>query len=860
MSRLIIIDGNSLINRAYYAIQKPMITADGFYTQAIYGFLNMLSKIRKDYEPTHMLVAFDRKAPTFRHIEYADYKAGRKKMPMELAMEMPVLKDILDAMGIYRFEIDGYEADDIIGTTAKMAEAQDLESFIITGDRDALQLATDLTKVIITKKGISEFKLYDDAAMIEEYGFDHVQFIDYKGLRGDSSDNIPGIAGVGDKTASKLIQQFGSIENMLAHSDEISSAKLREKIEDGAMDALMSKRLATIITNVPVDYSIDDLTIKDTDYEKLREIYNKLEFRKFLKELPQGNVAAPKTVAVPDDFDVIYGEESIASNLNGSVFIDIISDDSHIHKPTVECVQISKDGKCYVASGPDLSAFDGAKIKLNGYMLQRIYYIFESHGIDTSKMESEFDISLAMYLLNPNKKQEELVFDEESGPSQISMFASVQDTYMKCGRKFAKMTAMKEELAESLANDDLLKLYTDIELPLAKILASMESAGIKVDSDALNDAGKALGAKSDQLAKEIYELAGQEFNINSPKQLGVILFEKLQMPGAKKTKTGYATNADVLDKLAEDYPIVRKILAYRTYSKLKSTYCDGMLPLIDENGKVHPHFRQNVTATGRLSCTEPNLQNIPVRDEEGRQLRKLFTVDDDEYVLIGADYSQIELRVMAHMSGDKGLINAFSGGHDIHKETASRVFNVPLDEVTPAMRSNAKAVNFGVIYGMSSFGLSDELSISRAEAERYIKDYFDQFRDVKKFLDKCIADAKADGYVTTMYGRRRPIPEINASQYMVRQLGERLAMNTPIQGTAADIIKIAMIKVYDALAKECPKSRLILQIHDELIIHAHRSESEKVKKLLEENMKKAAKLKVSLDVSSEEGTNWYELK
>ncbi len=857
MRRLIIIDGNSLINRAYYAIQRPMITADGFYTQGIYGFLSMLQKIRSDYEPSHMLVAFDRKAPTFRHKEYAEYKAGRRKMPVELAMELPVLKDILDAMGISRFEEDGWEADDIIGTTAKMAEDAGLETYIITGDKDALQLASDLTKVVITKKGITEFKLYDDAAMVEEYGFDHIQFIDYKGLRGDTSDNIPGIAGVGEKTASKLIQQFGSIENLLANTDKIESAKLREKIEDGAMQAMMSKRLATIVTSIPVDYSIDDLEIRPQDSDRLREIYEKLEFKKYLKTLPVSE--KKKEEIALSEFEVIYGSESLASNLTGSVMIDIISDDSHTGKPSVECIQVAKDGKVYIATGMDLSVFDGAKLELSGYMLQRVYYILEAYGIDTGNITTGFDIALAQYLLNPNKKQEELSFHDEE-TSQISMFASASETYKNCGKKFAKISILCRELKEEIEEAELSSVLYDIELPLVKILASMEKEGIKLDSVALEEAGKGLKEKADALQKEIYELAGEEFNINSPKQLGVILFEKLKMPGAKKTKTGYATNADVLDKLAEDYPIVSKILKYRTFSKLKSTYVDGMLPLIDETGKVHPHFRQNITATGRLSCTEPNLQNIPVREEEGRKLRKMFTVDNNNFLLIGADYSQIELRVMAHMSGDRFLIGAFKGGHDIHKETAAKVFGVPIDEVTPQMRSNAKAVNFGVIYGMSSFGLSDELSISRAEAEKYIADYFRQFKDVKKFLDSCITFAKDEGYVKTLYGRKRPIPEINASAYMQRQLGERLAMNTPIQGTAADIIKLAMIKVYDALKKECPKSRLILQIHDELIIHAHKDEAEKVKKLLKENMQNAAKLAVELEVSSEEGSNWYELK
>lgn len=876
MSKLIIIDGNSLINRAYYAIQRPMITSEGFYTQGIYGFLSMLFKLRRDYEPTHMIVTFDRKAPTFRHIEYPDYKAGRHRMPEELAMEMPVLKEILDAMGIYRFEEDGWEADDIIGTTAKMAEAEGMESFIITGDRDALQLATELTKVVITKKGITEFKLYDDAAMIEEYGFDHEQFIDYKGLRGDSSDNIPGIPGVGEKTAVKLIRQFGSIENMLEHTDEIEGAKLREKIEDGANIALMSKRLATIVTDVPTDYSVDDLKIKEEDSERLRELYTKLEFRKYLSMLDKK--ASAKESSDPDrmpvfgasskdgdyedqeaeEHELIYGSESLIANLSGSVFIDIVSDNSHTHKPVIECVQICRDGKCYVATNMDIAVFDKAELRLSGFELQKIYYIFERWGVDTSNMISEFDISLARYVLRPNARAVDLGFDDKS--SQLSMFTNAKEAFGDCIKKFVYMKSESESLKAELKAAELDTILYDIELPLCKILASMEAKGIKLDRAELMASGEELAEKAAELERKIFELSGESFNINSPKQLGTVLFEKLQLPGAKKTKTGYATNADVLDKLAEEHEIVHCVLLYRTVSKLKSTYVDGMLSLVGEDGKLRPHFKQNVTATGRLSCIEPNLQNIPVRDAMGKKLRRAFTADSEEYCLIGADYSQIELRVLAHMSGEKALIQAFNEGHDIHAETASKIFGVPLDQVSPQMRSNAKVVNFGVIYGMSSFGLADELTISRWEAEKYISDYFTKFKAVKKFLDECIASAKERGYAVTLYGRKRSVPEINARQYTVRQFGERLAMNTPIQGTAADIIKLAMIKVYEALAQECPKSKLILQIHDELIIHAERSEAEKVKKLLTDNMSSAAALKTALEVTSEEGNNWYELK
>ena len=874
--KIVIIDGNSLVNRAFYAIQRPMITKDGMYTQGIYGFLSMLTKIRSDYQPTHMLVAFDRKAPTFRHQEFADYKAGRKKMPMELAMEMPVLKDILDALGIMRFEIDGFEADDIIGTTSQMAEDADIPAFVITGDKDALQLATDKTSVIITKKGISDFKLYDDAAMHEEFGFDHIQFIDYKALRGDPSDNIPGVPGVGDKTAVKLIQQFGSIENIVAEPEKIENAKLREKIEDNLMTLMLSKRLATIVRNVPVEYSIEDCRIKPEDTSRLVEIYSKLEFKTYLKKLTKSSEGHAALVQNenPDNSVFDAGKPVTAELPAIDIWVEIIGDNNHVGKPQIKAVVWIDDKGNHTACGEEtvntlFELFDGKTLKLAGFNMGRLYYSLMSLGADVSKLETAYDGAIAEYVIAPSAKSKDLDtilleryhYQSKERPAQQDLFTVLSGTndYSDVAEKLKLIQRLAADQLTEISEKKLNFIYNDIELPLIKVLAGMEAQGIAVDRADLIAFGKNLQNGITSLEREIHELAGEKFNINSPKQLGVILFEKLGLPFAKKTKTGYSTNAEVLEKLAPEHPIVSKILEYRTLSKLNSTYVEGLLPLIDENGKIHAHFQQTVTATGRISCTEPNLQNIPVRQELGRQLRKAFTSDSDEYTLIGADYSQIELRVLAHMSGDPTLIKAFNDGLDIHRETASKVFGVPQEEVTSQMRSNAKAVNFGVIYGMSGFGLATELTISRKEAEKYIKDYFERFSDVKLFMDHAVENCRNTGFSRTLFGRRRDVPEISASQFMVRQLGERLAMNTPIQGTAADIIKLAMIKVHDALERECPNSRLILQIHDELIIHARKDELEKVRHILKDNMRSAVDLAVKLEVSMDEGPTWFDL-
>ncbi len=900
--RIIIIDGNSLINRAYYAIQRPMMTKDGLYTHAVYGFLNMLSKVIKEQDATHLLVTFDRKAPTFRHLEYEEYKAGRKKMPMELAMQLPLLKEVLEAMHVKMLEIDGFEADDIIGTASKKAEEEGLAPLIVSGDRDELQLATDITKVMITKKGISEFELYDKQAMIDKYGFTPEQFIDYKGLMGDSSDNIPGLPGVGEKTAQKLILQFGSVENLLKNTEEISNAKLRAKVEEHAQMAMMSKRLATICTEVPIEIDFSECIRQEPDYEKLLGLYRKLEFNSLIKKLSQESVSSGETLLFSNSKEekkapivkkierihTISKKEEMKLLMekipkeNPAVYIKIFTDNNHRAKPVIHGISLlAGDDFFYLCTEKEgvWEAFcelvDTQELLFAGHQLQTEYYAFLANGIPANRIHTAFDSAIAQYLLEPTRNKYELktmlfdytqqeIADEKEflfKNGQMDLFSAQVSQYQEYGAKWCAAVACMEPLiTERLSSERLEEVFYEIELPLIRVLASMESKGMTLHRETLMQTGTTITAQIQELTEKIHGFAGEAFNINSPKQLGVILFEKLQLKGAKKTKTGYATGAEILERLSEEHPIVPLILEYRMLTKLNSTYIEGLLPLIDEEGKIHAHFQQAVTATGRISCTEPNLQNIPIRQELGRTLRKAFVPENEEFTLVGADYSQIELRVLAHMSEDPSLVEAFNEGADIHRITASKVFGVPQEDVTSLQRSDAKAVNFGVIYGMSGFGLSSNLNISRKEAEKYIQEYFKKYTQVKQFMDEQVAFCKENGYVTTIKNRRRYIPEINAGNYMVRQSGERLAMNSPIQGSAADIIKIAMIKVHNELLQKQMKSSLILQVHDELILQAHKDELEEVKKLLVENMEKAIKLHVVLSVDLNTGNNWYALK
>lgn len=885
--RIVIIDGNSLINRAYYAMQRPMITKEGIYTQGIFGFLNMLGKIMDDYSPDYMAVAWDKKTPTFRHKAYADYKAGRKKMPTELAMELPLMKDILTAMHIENLEIDGFEADDIIGTVARAGEEEGLEPLIITGDKDALQLATDKTHILITRKGISEFDLYDRDKMIERYELTPEQFIDLKGLMGDQSDNIPGIPGVGEKTGIKLLKEFGSVAELLANTDNIKNEKLKAKVEDNAQLAAMSRKLAEINTNVPIDFDIKDMKVTEPDYKSLVEIYKKLEFNSFLKRL---NVTSEDLGVEPemDSNTDNYNKHEINS-ADAVTELDIIPDDSevaikifgdhnHVSAPLIEGIAILYDKEYYyISSGGDTvkalaELLNRKKFRFIGHDLVKDYYDLYSCGAED--ITTAFDTAVAQYVLDPSKSTydiktmalEELHFDIKSekemmeASGQTDLLGQSEADYEDYGLDWCRVCiALSHKQKERLEANNLSQLCNEIEFPLIRALASMENCGVTVDKSMLSETGIKLKEEIAKLESAIFEICGEEFNINSPAQLGVILFEKLGLPSGKKTKRGYSTSADVLEKLKDKNSVVSMILQYRTMTKLNSTYVEGLSGLIGKDGKIHAHFQQTVAATGRLSCTEPNLQNIPVRYEIGRQLRKAF-VAEEGHTLIGADYSQIELRIMAHLSGDENLISAFNSGEDIHRKTAARVFDIDYDKVTSLDRSRAKAVNFGVIYGMSSFGLSEELHITRKDAENYISEYFEKHEAVKKYLDDQVKSGKEKGYSLTLCGRRRYIPEINSSNYMTRQFGERLAMNSPIQGSAADIIKIAMNDVYKELKDKRMKSTLILQIHDELIINAVDDELDAVKELLVRNMENAMKLKVKLNCDLNTGKTWYDLK
>ena len=910
--RLIIIDGNSLLNRAYYAMQRPMMTKEGLYTQGVYGFLNMLTKIQGDYGHDYIVVTFDRKAPTFRHLEYSEYKAGRKKMPPELAMQMPLLKDVLLAMNIKMLEIDGYEADDIIGTVARKGESDGLIPLIITGDKDALQLATDVTKILITKKGISDFEIYDKDAVFEKYGFGPEQLIDFKGLMGDQSDNIPGLPGVGEKTAQKLILEYGSIEGLIASSDTIKNEKLKEKIEENQMLAIMSKKLATINTNVPIPIDFNEFKVIEPDYNELIDVYVKLEFNSFLKKLDlSGKSLQNESVNIPKpenqftEKTIIQSKDelnSLAVHINKTkcLILKVFTDNSHKNIPEIFGIGLGVENTCYFINGSEQElikeffevlevlsedpennsrcnsndSMPANKIAIFGHNLIVDYYALFANGFKGALITG-FDTEIAQYVLDSGKSNYELKtlmleyfgenFEDEKSffeaNGQLDLFSDTDKSYLDYTEIWCSaVNALQCVLKSKIDGTELEEVYYDVELPLIEVMANMESCGFKVDKKVLEDAGREISTEINELSSKIFEFADTEFNINSPQQLGTILFEKLELPTGKKTKSGYSTNAEVLDKLIDKHPIIPLILRYRTIAKLRSTYIDGMISLIHTGGKIHAHFRQTVTATGRLSCTEPNLQNIPVRQEEGRKIRKAFVASRDENFLLGADYSQIELRILAHMSGDTELISAFNNGVDIHKLTASKVLGIPENEVTQAQRSDAKAVNFGVIYGMSSFGLGAELHIPVKKAETYIQEYFKKYVAVKQFLDDQVALGKKNGYVKTLINRRRMIPEINSSNYMVRQFGERLAMNSPIQGSAADIIKIAMINVYRALRDGGFKSKLILQVHDELIIETTKDELEKVKSLLVQNMENAMELSVKLSVGISEGKSWYELK
>lgn len=845
--KLVIIDGNSLLNRAFYAL-PPMTNSKGQPTGAIYGFTTMLFKIFNEIKPNYIGAAFDRKAPTFRHIAYKDYKAGRKKMPDELGAQFEPVKELLRAFNIGIYEIDGYEADDIIGTIAKRYESPELEVVIFTGDRDALQLVSPYTKVMITKKGITETETYDLNYLKEKYNLNPKGIIDLKGLMGDSSDNIPGVPGVGEKTALKLLSQFGTLENVFENIDNISGKKLNENLRENKETAYFSKKLATINVNVPIETDLSNMRIKDYDYIKIRNLFEDYEFKSLINKIPvkdeKIHFNMPQIQNFNEDSNLI---KTITSN---GIFNFIINESGMIFDGGILAqpsqIEYFKE------------IFESDSIVKNTYDGKYAYNLLRGEGIELKNLN--FDGEIASYLLNPSESKYDMLnlLNQYSGINTSGIDAD--DKNGIAALYVQKLDDIKRNMLTEINKHGMNELFEKIEMPLIEVLSSMECLGFKVDAQILHDIGFELSEEIDKLTGEIYDIAGSEFNINSPKQLGVILFEKLNLPVIKKTKTGYSTDAEVLEELSDKHEIVDKIINYRQLVKLKSTYTDGLISCIGKDGRIHSSFNQTVTATGRISSTEPNLQNIPIKMEQGRRIRKAFVPENDEYVIISGDYSQIELRVLAHISQDKSLINSFVNNEDIHRRTASEVFGIPMDEVTPLQRSRAKAVNFGIIYGQSDYGLSKELKISRKEAKSYIDNYFKRYSGVKDYLDSAILDAKDKGYVTTLMNRIRYIPEINSTNKNVKKFGERLAMNTPIQGSAADIIKIAMVKVYSRIKKEKLKSRLILQVHDELIVEAYKNEIDYMKQLIKSEMENAVKLSVPLVVDINVGNNWYEAK
>ena len=873
---LILIDGNSLMNRAYYALPELM-NKKGQHTNAIYGFANILFKIMDTYKPSHISVAFDLKAPTFRHKQYDAYKGNRKKMPDELREQVEPLKKMIDAFGINRIELEGYEADDLIGTVAKNFEQDGFEVYIITGDKDALQLVSDKIKVLFTKKGISELDEYDPDKMTEKYELTPQQFIDLKGLMGDQSDNIPGVAGIGEKTGIKLLKEYGSIENIYMNIDEISKS-VKAKLEAGYDMAFLSKSLATIMVDIPLELKVDEFEKKDIDKNTLISLFSEFEFNSLIGKVGNDESGlidkVQKEYLITNDIELLIDKATSLKSLNlfSIAKSGLVSDKRLIN------LFAKIDEEFFNIEEKDVSklknVFENPEIKKYGYNLKNDCLILKPYEINLTGLY--FDIAIAEYLIDSTSSNYEikdialkynlgdvLSLEELLGKGKSKKdFKDLSDAQIS-GYACSVLDIVdngKEALITTIENYTMHNLFYEVEMPLVEILADMEYIGISADKEVLNELKQKFDIEIKTLEASIYEYAGENFNINSPKQLGHILFDKLGLPAIKKTKTGYSTNAEVLEALSDKHPIIDKITLYRQYTKLQSTYVDGLLNIINpKTGRIHSSFNQTITTTGRISSTEPNMQNIPVRLEIGRELRKVFVAPEDMY-LVDADYSQIELRILAHIANDEGLIDAFSKGDDIHTITASEVFNVPLDEVTKELRSAAKAVNFGIVYGISDFGLSNNLGISKQVAKEYIDNYFARYPYVKKYMEDIVEKAKNDGYVETYIGRRRYIPELGSNNFIMKNLGKRLAMNTPIQGSAADVIKIAMVKVYARLKSEGLKSKLILQVHDELIIESPDSEKSYVADLLKEEMESAVDLNVKLTVDAKWGKSWYETK
>lgn len=908
--KIVLIDGHSILNRAFYGIPE-LTNSQGLHTNAVYGFLNILFKLLDEEKADYLTVAFDVKHPTFRHEMYKEYKGTRKGMPEELKEQVPLMKKVLETMNIRIIERPGYEADDILGTIAKKCEAEGLEVSVVSGDRDLLQLASDHIKIRIpkTKRTGTEIEDYNTKDVIEKYGIKPEQVIDMKALMGDTADNIPGVPSIGEKTALKILDAFQTLENAYEHIEEVTPNRAREALRNNYDLAQLSKVLATIKTDCELDYSIEEATFDNIYNEQAFQIMKELEFKSILKRFDSEAVSSNENVEasfakvnMQKEAEAVFAQ--IEKNQDNQEFIlgfqmfkndskDFGQDEdgqfsfagleekkeeslygvslSYEENGVEKTYFISTEGE--ITSEYLLDKLSGLSMKGFVSVLDLKEFLFKlpEDGLRNGEHDPYFDCKVAAYLLNPLKDSygyDDIARDYVSltvpsyadyfGKADLKAALEKEQEFLKyaCYSAYIPMKAYRE-LSRQLTDKDMDTLYYEIELPLVTTLYDMEMRGVHVNKEELVAYGERLGEKIVQLETEIYEMVGEKFNINSPKQLGVILFEKMNMPFAKKTKTGYSTSADILDKLRSEHPVINKILEYRQLTKLKSTYADGLTSYIKEDGRIHGKFNQTIAATGRISSTEPNLQNIPIRMELGKEIRKVF-VPKEGYVFLDADYSQIELRVLAHMSGDETLIEAYREGQDIHRITASQVFHIPFDEVTSKDRSNAKAVNFGIVYGISGFGLGQDLNITKKEADSYIKKYFATYPKIKEFMDQLVANGKDKGYVETLYHRIRPIPELKSSNFMQRSFGERIAMNSPIQGTAADIIKIAMVRINEKLKKYKLRSQLILQVHDELLIETHKDEVEQVKKILHDEMFHAADLSVPLEVDVQQGDNWYE--
>ena len=908
--KIVLIDGHSILNRAFYGIPE-LTNSQGLHTNAVYGFLNILFKLLDEENADYLTVAFDVKQPTFRHEMYKEYKGTRKGMPEELREQVPLMKKVLEAMNIRIIEKPGYEADDILGTIAKKCESEGLEVSVVSGDRDLLQLASDHIKIRIpkTKRTGTEIEDYNTKDVVEKYGIKPEQVIDMKALMGDTADNIPGVPSIGEKTALKILDAFQTLENAYEHIEEVTPNRAKEALRNNYDLAQLSKVLATIKTDCELEYSLEEATFDNIYNEQAFQVMKELEFKSILKRFDCEAVSSnenveehfTKVVSMKDAKEIFKELEENQDNQDFVIGFQMfkqksseysVEEDGQFSFPGLEekiqesiyGISLSYEGKeglktCYISTEKEITStylLDKlAGLSMKGFVsvldLKELLFKLPVDGLRNGEHDPYFDCKVAAYLLNPLKDSYEYddiardyvaltvpSYADYFGKADLKAAMEKEQEFLKyvCYSAYIPMKAYRE-LSEQLKKADMDTLYYEIELPLVTTLYDMEVRGVHVNKEELVQYGQRLGERIVQLESEIYEMVGEKFNINSPKQLGVILFEKMNMPFAKKTKTGYSTSADILDKLRCEHPVIDKILEYRQLTKLKSTYADGLAGYIKEDGRIHGKFNQTITATGRISSTEPNLQNIPIRMELGKEIRKVF-VPKDGYVFLDADYSQIELRVLAHMSGDETLIEAYREGQDIHRLTASQVFHIPIDDVTSRDRSNAKAVNFGIVYGISGFGLGQDLNISKKEAESYIKKYFATYPKIKEFMDQLVETGKEKGYVETIYHRIRPIPELKSSNFMQRSFGERIAMNSPIQGTAADIIKIAMVRINEKLKRLNLRSQLILQVHDELLIETHKDEIDQVKQILHDEMFHAANMSVPLEVDVQQGDNWYE--